>query len=86
MTSKRVETQIQDVTDFGSPDREIPQRKAQRGGKHHSARTWLTFGLQSCGESISGDRDLGLAYAFEPFPHERSTVDPRAKGPLQLAW
>jgi hypothetical protein len=58
----------------------IPQTKPR--GENQERRTWLTFGLQSCGESISIDRDCVSLMLSNLLCPSRRRVDSRAEGPL----
>ena len=53
----------------------------KRGENQGRRRTWLTFGLQSCGENISTDLRLGRTYVFVPaVPSRReSTLGRKAR-------
>ena len=56
--------------------------KRNPGGENQERRTWLTFGLQSCGESISIDRDCVSLMLSNLLCPSRRRVDSRAEGPL----
>ena len=70
------------MTGFGLPDRGGPPRNQR--GENQRRRTRLTFGLQSCVESISTDTD-SFPYAFEPSFHESSPGGPSCLRPATAA-